>query len=272
MMAGGTAAAVKASQQATKPQPTWYGGDPEAYAGYRDRYGAARTAGAAVGDQGMKSLAELADAGQGVATQGQGIVTDALGRRFDPNFGAQEVAHGIGDRAVAEANLASQAALDQATHKNVAIAQSGGPAAMRMAMAENADAGIVGAQNAATTAAGARLAGEQAYLGQLNLGDQFVTAQRQQALTEAGLGAGLVGTGFGAQATGGGGVMQGGLLRERSYLEGETGVEQTQTMLALDEERRRQADKQRKNQNLWGLGAGLISGGGQVMAGAGGGK
>lgn len=274
MIAGGTAAAIRAQQMKTKPRGVQYGGSQEARKGYLENYGERTDAGAARVNDGKQLVGQAGGLGSQLASRGLQTMDSANNVQLNtPSYEAKGLLAGYTPGAASAAQ--AQQVLDQNARANLAAAQSGGAMARRAAINANAMAGV---QSAADVAA-LRAQEEQAYLGariaQANE-DQGMLAralevQEAQRLGRLTTGA-QVATGGNAQAlTAGTNQMQAGLMQEKTYLDAIQSVEEQQMAANLDFERRRQADQQRKAQNLWGLGSTLIGGGAKVLGNAGGG-
>lgn len=271
MAAGGTAAAIKANQMKTQPRGVAYGGSSDALDAYRKQYAGGQADGANLRGAGVQTLGGIGDSAAETTTYGRGLIEGALGRETAPNYRAQELVSGAARDANKAAQVAAANQLDQVTAKNIAMSRGTGALGMRQAMYENAAAGAQSAQDLATVQANNEVQGLLARAGQLNTGDQLQLAQREQNLREAGLGAGLLAQGYGTQTNAAQSALNAGLITEGRYMDATQNVEQAQMMSDLDYERRRQADAQRRSQNLWNLGQGLITGGARVMGSAGGG-
>lgn len=276
MMAGGGYSVGKAlGVQGTGPRSGRYnyGGSPTATDAYRHQYASGLADAQGQAATGTGGLAGIGSWGAGQAYQRGNDVNAAL----DMGYGARRQQEQQAGAIAAAANgyqpgAQSAAAMNLALQRNAAagaaLARSGGNEAMAMrnAVAGNAQAGVDASANIAMlraqeeqAAVQMRMQGAQAAAdayGQIRGGDSALAgmqAQREQ---------------FGAQTAGSAysGLASIGAGREGNYLDSQQSLEQAQLQAQMEYDRQRQANQQQKRSMLFGLGAGLIGAGGNVMA------
>lgn len=268
MVAGGTAAAIRAQRMKTNPRGVQYGGSPEALDAYRDQYQQGIGTGAGLIGQGTGAQAGLSTDAYGTVNQGRGLIASGMATPTNADPRALQFIQQGGVDANAAADAGAHSALDDIYRQNQAAAVTGGALGQRQAIYENAAAGGAIAQQLAAQRAQNALATDQAAAGQVVTDQGIVQANRGLNLNQAQVGAGLIGTGYGTQLGANNAQIQAGLGTQGQYLGALGDVEQQQNENALDYERRRQANAIRRSQNLWNLGAGLITGGAGVIKSA----
>lgn len=270
MVVGGTAAAVRAMRMKTKPRGVQYGGSQGTLQGYREMYGQGVDRGAVSAAEGLHHVGTGAERADALTVRGAGIM-DSAENIQNPALQREGMAllKSYQPGAVAEAQ--ARQVLDQNAQANLGAARSGGALAMRNAVNANAMAGVRAAADSATQ----RAAEEQAYVQvlaqQANRDEQAQleaeAVAEQQRVARLGLGSGIISTANQQQIGAGSAAAEIGAGQERTYLTELSGVNQAQLAADLDYERRRQADAQRRANNLWNLGSSLIGGGARAIGG-----
>lgn len=259
MAAAGTAAAIRAQRMKAQPRSTAYGGSADALNAYREQYASGMDQGALLRNAGIQDLTGVAEQAGGMSAYGQQTAQDALFRGQNPGWSMYgQQAQNFADANQAAINMAYDAQADKAMRQNSAIAASGGPLAQRQAMAANAEVGMQMQRQRDQQLADAAIANATA-------AQNAVQSDRQFAIQQAQIGQDMAATGQATQLAAYRPVVDAGLGLESQYLGAQQNVEQAQSALDLDYERRRQAEQQRKAQNLWGLGQSLIGGGAKAM-------
>lgn len=279
MAAGGTGAAAKGfSTKGTRPNPSYYGGSQGALDAQRDLYARQQRDNGRLIDSGAQGLGQIGNWGMAQANQAEGSINGAFANEQAARQQQALLAGNITNAAAAyqpggQSIATYKAALADAANQNMALARSGTNSAMglRDALNANAQASVDIGQRAALIRAQEEQAkaqlGIQAnaaagqMMGDVRAGDQSLAGMnigRQQ---------------FGVQTAGGvySGLSNLGAGREATYLDAQSQMEQAQLAAQMDYDRRRQEDRLQKRSQLIGLGAGLISGGANVMASSGGG-
>lgn len=271
MAAGGAAALARSMKQKTKPKGVSYGGSQSATDNYRDVYTQKMGEGEGVRNLGLDATADVGQRGRFMSQDGRGIMMGALDRSTPIDQRGSQHLNAYDPQKLVQ--MQSQATTDEMARQNLAAAGSGDALSMRNAVNANAEMGIRAAQQAGISAEAAQAAKLGAQVDQFNQEYNQRATNEAQALQEANLGLALQNQGMGYQAGSAQGLTSAGLTMEQANQANLQHVEDAQTQLLLDYEKRRQADGIRKAQNLWGLGAGLVGAGGNVMAaGMGGGK
>lgn len=276
MVAGGTAAAVKSMKQKTKGRRAHYGGNADATQGYRETYAGGVDKGATGVNRGTVGLVQAGQQAGDIRDRGLSIMDSAGGVSVSPNAFTREGAGILGAYQPGAVSAAqAQQMLERNARANLGAAQGGGAMAMRNAVNANAYAGVNAAADIAAIRAGEEERLMAAKVAQANADQQTVLGAEaladQQALQRLQLGSGVA-SGGNQQAIGtSGAIGQLGLAQEKTYVDALQNVETQQLMANMDYEKRRQADAQRKANNLWNLGSTLIGGGAKMAAGAGGG-
>lgn len=261
MAGAGTAAAVKANKIKTSPKGVTYGGSPEELYNTENQYATGIHQGQILRNAGIQDMAGVGGAAAAQAAYGQDMMDDSFAAMNSGKMtNAQYMAQLWKQSQQGQNALQASSQFDRAARQNTALAQVGGPMAMRQAMAANSDAAAQAEQQRAI--ADASMAG--VYAQQAQAADN---ARRDHYMQRIGMGAGLMQGGMDTQLAAYNPAVQAGLATEENYLGAEQNVQQAQLGADLDYERRRQAEKQRRSQNLWGLGSSLITGGGKVMQG-----
>jgi hypothetical protein len=273
LIAGGTAAAIAAAKKKTQARRVQYGGSAEAGDALKQTYAAGADQGNQAFSQGVSKLNGVGLQGAQLATQGQAITNSAGGIAAGNygHLGSQLLTqYQPGQVAAAQA----QQAMDQNTAAVSGAARAGGALGLRNALNANANNGQVLAQNAGIQAAQEKQALLGAQVGQANVEtqgqlDQNALAQQQRTQL-LGLGTGVTQAGVNAQAGAASNIGQLGLADQGQFLNQQQNVYDQQNSNDVNYEQRRQADQQRRAQNLWGLGSSLIGSGAKAIGGGGG--
>jgi hypothetical protein len=267
LIAAGTAAAVRAQRMKTKARAVQYGGSQEAGSSLAETYAKGADQGNAGYQQGNKGLNTAAANSQQLFRTGQGIIDQAQQPVVVDNLASQRLA---GYQPGAISAQATRNTIDELGRQNLAGASAGGAAGIRDAVNANAQMGVQATGQLAQQAA-------QEKLGYLGMTIDQANADRAAALQAEAQRQSLLQTGAGIAAQGNnqrisssGTLGQLGLADQGQFLAQQQNVLDTQNMNDLNYEQRRQADQQRKAQNLWGLGSSLIGGGASILGKAGG--
>jgi hypothetical protein len=271
LIAAGTAAAIKANKMKTQGRKVNYGGSAAATDQLKQTYAAGADQGNKSFTEGVAGLNNVRGQGLALTNQGQAITSSAGG--ITPGLyghaGSQLLAqYQPGQIAAAQA----QQAMDQNTAAVSGAARAGGALGLRNALNANANNGQVLAQNAGIQAAQERqaLLGAQVAQGNTETQEQLdqnavAQAQRAQLL---GLGTSVTQGGLNTQAGASSNIGQLGLANQSAFLGQQQNVYDTQNSNDVNYEQRRQADAQRRSQNVFGLGQSMIGMGGKALAGA----
>ncbi len=268
LAAAGTAAAIKAQQMKTKARRVNYAGSAEATDEYRTKYGAGADQGNQGYAQGQRTATSASIGALGLGQTGQQLTQRGLQMNVAPSTQGMDLLNAYQPGQVAAAQ--QQLVLDQNAQANLGAARAGGALQLRNALGANAQAGV----QAAGQLAAERAQEEQALLGAKV--DQANTMQGQRLANlqvqnqSLGLGTGLVAQGNSQLLSAGQTQGQLGLGNQGQYLNSLSDVNSQQLAADLDYERRRQADQQRKAQNWFGLGQGLIGSGASILGKSGG--
>jgi hypothetical protein len=253
MAAGATAAAIRAQQMKTKARRSYYGGSQDALDAQRDSYATGIDQGNSGYDTGVRGLQHAGGTGATITDRGMQLLDSAAAAQ--PSQAGVAPLQSLDPQAVAR--VRSQMALDQNARATLGMARSGGALGIRQAVAANAAAGVQGAQQEAAMG----LEGEQAKAQLLSQNavqrSQLDQAKQAQLLNAGGQ---LATTGNAQTLQAASGVGQLGLTNQGQYLNQLQGADQSQLSADINYDTRRQADQQRRAQNLWSL-AGTLTGG-----------
>lgn len=273
MAAGATAAAIRAQQMKTKAKRSYYGGDAAALEEKRKSLATGVDQGNAAFGGGVRGLSVAGGDARGMTARGtqlmdsagavtaQPVSRDAMGR-LD--------AHKPG--AVAEAQ--ARAVMDANAQANLGAARSGGALGLRNALNANAQAGVRSAQDLAVMRAqeeqqllGAQVSQENADRAAWQDSQAFAEQQRMSRIA----GGAQIAQGGNAQALGAAsGIGQLGLTNQGQFLGATDATDSRQLQADMDYDTRRQADQQRRAQNLWNLSGVLTGGAAKALGGVGG--
>jgi hypothetical protein len=273
LIAGGTAAAIRAQRMKTAAKGKQYGGSADAVDSMRTGFAQGVDQGNAGVVAGQDRLREASLDTQNLQKQGLNIANSA-GQIQAPvlNNGGLSLLNSYVPGQVAEAQ--TKRVLDQQQQATMGGARAGGALGLRDAINANAYQGVQAAQNLAEQRAqeeqallGAKVAQGNTQIGMQQDANQVAQAQRAQLL---GLGTGVQGQAIGQQIGTATGIGQLGIANQGQQLNALQETNAQQLTADLDYERRRQADAQRKSQNIFALGQTLIGGGANVLSKAGG--
>jgi hypothetical protein len=273
LIAGGTAAAIRAQRMKTAAKGKQYGGSADAVDSMRTGFAQGVDQGNAGVVAGQDRLREASLDTQNLQKQGLNIANSA-GQIQAPilNNGGLSLLNSYVPGQVAEAQ--TKRVLDQQQQATMGGARAGGALGLRDAINANAYQGVQAAQNLAEQRAqeeqallGAKVAQGNTQIGMQQDANQVAQAQRAQLL---GLGTGVQGQAIGQQIGTATGIGQLGIANQGQQLNALQETNAQQLTADLDYERRRQADAQRKSQNIYGLAQTLIGGGANVLSKAGG--
>jgi hypothetical protein len=281
MVAGGAGAAVRAARMKANPRRVYYGGSADAYNGIAENYADRTDAGAGVTQTGVDGLMRAGGTGDTLAQSGQGLVNagmaQSVGRdmeyRLARERGGMSLLDAYQPGQVARAQ--AQQAADQVGRQNLAAGATGGALGLRSALYANAASGQQVAQQAAVTRSQEQQALLAAKVAQQNSDRDTGFGQYQaleaQRLGTIGLGGQLAASGNAQVLQAGNAVGNVGLGTQNIYQSALENTQNSQFSADMDFEQRRQAEKQRRQQNMWNLAGSLITGGASVAAsGAGG--
>jgi hypothetical protein len=214
---------------------------------------------------GLQALSGVGSSAGQMVSDGMDLYRRSLNQTPTENTRSVQAIQDAGAAADAAARAQAAQALSRQFMQARALAASGGPLAQRQAMADNSMAGAQVAQDLAAVQAQNRLATGQALAGQYDTNVDQNLAQRGLFLQQAGLGANVAQAGYGTQISAATPAVSAGVATTGQYLDAQQQAEQAQLAAALSYEQRRQQEAQRRSQNLWNFGAGLVSGGARTL-------
>jgi len=267
LAAGGIGASIAGGRQKVKPRQVYYGGSEDALNSYRDQYAQGQKDAQGLMSQGLANMGGVGSNAGDTAAYGSQVTRDALSRQsgYDPT------ARGYIQNSMAAANdaarIGASAQLDRAMRQNTALAATGGALGRRQAMAGNAMASAMSAQDLAAIQAQNTMAGNQALANQVVTDQQLTMQQRGQALQEAGLGNQMTALGYGTQLNAYQPGVQAGMMLNGDYLDAQMGAEGQQTNANLMYERMRQEAALNKQNGLFGMGGAMLGAGGALLGG-----
>lgn len=266
LAAGGVGAAIRAARMKSKPRGVQYGGSVGAGDALQDTYGAGVDQGNGTIGQGATLLGQSAGAGDSQAAVGQNLLSNP---NSVPAFRSANVGREIlaGYQPGQVSATAARAAIDQNAQATMAAGRTGGQLGLRNAVNAGAFSGVNAAQNIAAQTAqeqqaylGARVAQENTQEGVNAAGYNSAMGQRLST------GANLLNSGNALSQNAGSGLATVGGGERDAYLAQQQNLLDTQNANAMDYEQRRQADQQRKSNNLFNFAGALVGAGGQVAS------
>lgn len=267
MVAGGTGAAIKSMREKTYPRQSGYiyGGTQDNAQSLQDQYQGGIDQGNQYVSAGLDNLTRVGQQGANTYQVGQQILNGANTYQGMDNAAASQAIQASIPAAQQAADIGASNALGQQFAQSRAMAASGGPLAMRHALADNANAGAQVAQGLAGQKAQIQANGMQALAGEYDTGAQIGLQNQAQRIQMQGLGANIMNQGQGTQIASYSPAISAGVASQGQYLGQLQNMNDQQLQASMTYDQMRQAEARRRSQNLWNLGSGLITGGANVI-------
>lgn len=273
-VAGGLTTALGAGMGGTQPSRTLIGGTTDGAADIQNRNAGGLQGGQNLQQQGALGLQGTNAGAQNLIGLGGSLVADGQQNERFARMGVQNAASGLGQFQSNAANVGSavgQQTLDAGRAQALSLAGGarGGnlAAAFRGAQAANTQMGAQAAAQSQITAGQQQMAQDAMRLQAMQAAGGLRMGMLNQAGSHIGQGLGAQQAGLGLQQNVGSQLLGAGLQREGNFLAAQTGNESLQAQLDQQTELAQAQAQARKQQNVMGLGGGLLGAGGQVLGG-----